>query len=57
MFTSAVSSSSLSVLHQYFQTRQSDLKQLGQALANGDLVGAQAAFDGIVGAERTFCQG
>jgi hypothetical protein len=59
MSTSAVSSSSLSALHQYFQTRQSDLKQLGQALANGDLAVAQAAFDGVVklGQSGPFAKG
>ncbi len=44
----AVSSSSLSQqIHQYFQTRQGDLQQLGNALGNGDLAGAQAAFTAI----------
>src|ERR1700722_3031744 len=48
MSTSAVSSSSLySQLGQYFQTRQSDLKQLGQALQSGDLASAQAAYNNI----------
>jgi len=48
MSTSAVSSSSLyAQLGQYFQTRQSDLKQLGQALQSGDLAGAQAAYNNI----------
>jgi hypothetical protein len=48
MSTSAVSSSSLySQLGQYFQTRQSDLKQLGQALQSGDLAGAQTAYNNI----------
>jgi hypothetical protein len=49
MSTSAVSSTSIrQELHQYFQTRQSDLKQLGHALSNGDLAGAQAAYNNIV---------
>ncbi|HXM67650.1 MAG TPA: hypothetical protein VN911_13025 [Candidatus Acidoferrum sp.] len=48
MSTSTVSSSSLySQLGQYFQTRQSDLKQLGQALQSGDLAGAQTAYNNI----------
>jgi len=49
MSTSAVSSASLSQqLEQYFQTRRSDLQQLGQALAQGDLAGAQTAYNNIV---------
>jgi hypothetical protein len=49
MSTSAVSSSSLSQqLEQYFQTRRSDLQQLGQALAQGNLAGAQTAYNNIV---------
>lgn len=32
---------------QYFQTRQSDLKQLGQALESGDLAGAEQEFNSI----------
>jgi hypothetical protein len=32
---------------QYFQTRQSDLKQLGQALQSGNLAGAQQEFNDI----------
>ncbi len=48
MSTSAVSSSSLNQqIHQYFQTRQTDLQQLGQALGTGDLAGAQTAFQAI----------
>jgi hypothetical protein len=35
-------------LQQYFGTRSSDLKQLGQALSSGDLSGAQTAFSNIV---------
>jgi hypothetical protein len=49
MSTAAVSSTSINQeLHQYFQTRQSDLKQLGQALSTGDLAGAQTAYNNIV---------
>jgi hypothetical protein len=48
MSTSAVSSSSLNQqLQQYFQTRQSDLKQLGQALQSGNLSEAQTEFNNI----------
>lgn len=49
MSTSAVTSTSATQpLQQYFQTRQGDLKQLGQALSSGDLAGAQAAYNKIV---------
>ena len=49
MSTAAVSNTSINQeLHQYFQTRQSDLKQLGQALSTGDLAGAQTAYNNIV---------
>jgi hypothetical protein len=49
MSTSAVSSTSINQeIHQFFQTRQSDLQQLGQALSTGDLAGAQAAYSKIV---------
>ncbi len=49
MSTSAVSSASLNQqLQQYFQTRQSDQRQLGQALESGDLSGAQTAYNNIV---------
>jgi hypothetical protein len=49
MSTSAVSSSTLNQqLQQYFQTRQSDLQQLGQALGQGNLSAAQSAFNNIV---------
>jgi hypothetical protein len=47
MSTSAISSSSLDQ-QQYFQTRRSDLNQLGQALKSGDLAAAQTAFNSIV---------
>lgn len=49
MSTAAVSSVPISQqLQQYFQTRSADLKQLGQALKNGNLAGAQTAFNNIV---------
>jgi hypothetical protein len=49
MSTSAVSStSSNQELQQYFQTRHSDLQQLGQALASGNLASAQTAYNNIV---------
>jgi hypothetical protein len=49
MSTSAVSSSTLQQqLQQYFQTRQSDLQQLSQALGSGDLSTAQTAYNNIV---------
>ncbi|MGA7220763.1 MAG: hypothetical protein WBX38_20780 [Candidatus Sulfotelmatobacter sp.] len=48
MSTSAVSTASLyQQEQQYFQTRQSDLQQLGQALGTGNLAGAQSAFQAI----------
>lgn len=49
MSTAAVSSTSLNQqVQQYFQTRSTDLKQLGHALSNGDLAGAQTAYNKIV---------
>jgi len=49
MSTAAVSSNSIyQQTEQYFQTRQSDLQQLGQALASGDLAGAQTAYNNII---------
>jgi hypothetical protein len=49
MSTSAVSTSSLSQqLQQYFQTRNSDLKQLGQDLQAGNSSAAQSDFNNIV---------
>jgi hypothetical protein len=48
MSTAAVSSSSLNQQLQYFQTRQNDLKELGQALGSGDLASAQTAYSDIV---------
>jgi hypothetical protein len=48
MSTSAVTSSTLNQqLQQYFQTRQSDLRQLGQALSSGNLNEAQTEFNNI----------
>jgi hypothetical protein len=60
MSTSAVSSSSLNQqIQQYFQTRQSDQQQLGQALASGNLSGAQTAFNNIatLGQSGPFASG
>jgi hypothetical protein len=49
MSTAAVSSTPISQqLQQYFQTRRTDLQQLGKALENGNLAGAQSAFNKIV---------
>src|SRR5258708_26087671 len=49
MSTAAVSSIPISQqLQQYFQTRRSDLQQLGRALEHGNLAGAQAAYNKIV---------
>lgn len=48
MSTSAVNSASINQqLQQYFQTRQSDLRQLGQALSSGNLTAAQNQFNNI----------
>lgn len=48
MSTSAVSSSSIfQELQSFYQTRQSDLKQLGSALQSGDLAGAQQAYSAL----------
>jgi hypothetical protein len=48
MSTSAVASTSINQLvHQYFQTRQSDLAKLGDALSSGNLAGAQTQFNNI----------
>lgn len=60
MSTSAVSSSSLNQqLQQYFQTRRSDLKQLGQALQSGNLSEAQTEFSNIttLGENGPFANG
>jgi hypothetical protein len=48
MSTAAVSNTSLTQSQQYFQTRRADLQQLGKALENGNLAGAQAAYNKIV---------
>src|SRR3984885_9220176 len=49
MPTAAISSSSIyQQTEQYFQTRQSDLQQLAQALGSGDLASAQTAYNNIV---------
>ncbi len=49
MSTSAVSSTSLyQQLEQYYQTRSSDVQQLGQALSQGNLSAAQTAYNNIV---------
>jgi len=60
MSTSAVSSSSLyQQLQSYFQTRNSDQQQLGQALSSGNLANAQAAYNSItaLGQEGPFASG
>ena len=57
MSTSAVSSVSLhQQLQTYFQSRNGDVKQLGQALEAGDLGAAQSAFRAIstLGQSRPF---
>jgi hypothetical protein len=49
MSTAAVSSSSIhQQLQQYFQTRGTDLGQLGKAISSGNLSDAQTAFNNIV---------
>lgn len=60
MSTAAVSSNSLyQQLQTYFQTRQSDLQQLGQDLQNGDLTDAQQEFSAIqtLGQSGPFANG
>ncbi|MGB7602056.1 MAG: hypothetical protein WBM24_17240 [Candidatus Sulfotelmatobacter sp.] len=60
MSTSAVSSVSLNQqLQSYFQTRNSDLQQLGKALSSGDLANAQVAYNSItaLGQEGPFANG
>lgn len=48
MSTAPISSSSLlQELQTYFQDRQSDVQQLGQALKSGDLAGAQQDYNNI----------
>ncbi len=46
MSTAAISTP-ITQQQQYFQTRQQDLQQLGQALKSGDLAAAKAAFTAI----------
>src|SRR5260370_3548130 len=49
MSTAAVSSTPVNQqLQQYFQNRQKDLQQVGQALKSGDLAAAKAAYSNIV---------
>jgi hypothetical protein len=60
MSTAAVSSGSLyQQLQTYFETRQSDLQQLGQDLQNGDLTDAQQEFSAIqtLGQNGPFASG
>jgi hypothetical protein len=60
MSTSAVSSSSLyQELQSYFQTRNSDVQQLGQALQSGNLSAAQTAYNNItsLGQNGPFANG
>lgn len=60
MSTSAVSSVSLNQqLQSYFQTRHTDVQQLGQALSSGNLANAQVAYNSIaaLGQEGPFAKG
>ena len=60
MSTAAVSSTPTSQqLQQYFQTRQQDLQQLGQALKSGNLAAAKTAFSNIaaLGQNGPFASG
>jgi hypothetical protein len=60
MSTSGVSSTSLNQqLQSYFQTRNSDVQQLGQALSSGNLAQAQIAYNNItaVGQGGPFASG
>jgi hypothetical protein len=60
MSTSAVSSSSLyQQLQSYFQARNNDVQQLGQALQSGNLSSAQTAFNNItaLGQSGPFANG
>ena len=60
MSTAAVSASSIyQELQTYFQARNSDLQQLGQALQSGDLAGAQQEFQAIqtLGQSGPFANG
>lgn len=60
MSTAAVSTSSIyQQLQSYFQSRQSDLQQLGQSLQSGDLAGAQQEFSALqtLGQSGPFANG
>jgi hypothetical protein len=60
MSTAAVSTTSIyQELQTYFQARNSDLQQLGQALQSGDLAGAQQEFSAIqnLGQNGPFANG
>jgi hypothetical protein len=59
MSTAAVSSTPINQQQQYFQTRQQDLQQLGQALKSGDLAAAKTAFSAItsLGQSGPFASG
>jgi hypothetical protein len=60
MSTAAVSSSSIyQQIQTYFQSRQSDLQQLGQSLQSGDLAGAQQEFTALqtLGQSGPFANG
>ena len=60
MSTAPIASTTLNQqLQQYFQTRSSDLQQLGGSLASGDLAGAQTAFNKItsLGQSGPFANG
>jgi len=48
MSTAAVSNGLLTQTQSYFQNRSADLQQLGKALENGNLSGAQTAYNNIV---------
>ena len=54
MSTAAVSNPLLTQAQQFFQTRRADLQQLGKALENGNLAGAQTAYNNIVKLWRDF---
>jgi hypothetical protein len=60
MSTAAVSSNSIyQQLQSYFQSRQSNLQQLGQSLQSGDLAGAQQEFSALqtLGQSGPFANG
>jgi hypothetical protein len=48
MSTAAVSNGLITQTQAYFQNRSADLQQLGKALENGNLAGAQTAYNNIV---------